>query len=339
MNRMFLWLCLCLWLLMLTSPALALFLAVPLTDFSRNQKYLGTFPGLLYEGSNDPPSDHLAEGLAATKMIVPLNAHGLSSTSGKIVVVGIGMSNWTNELCDGNPYTDACATQSFLAQAAASPAVNHADLVLVDCARGGHAAVNWINDSFGNYSLCQDVLAAHGVTEQQVEVILYKDADEFPQIHLSRSTVCAPTSPVDACHYEYLVGLTARYAKSRYPHLRQMFLHSRIYAGYATTLLNPEPYAYEYGFATKWLIEAQIVKFQTGVISPTAGDLSYAVAPWLGWGPYFWAADDQPRSDGLVWLPSDFGRDGTHPSLSGINKAATMMMNFHLNSDLTPWFR
>ena len=35
-----------------------------------------------------------------------------------------------------------------------------------------------------------------------------------------------------------------------------MFLQSRTYGGYATTNENPDPYAYEYGFATKWLIQA-----------------------------------------------------------------------------------
>ena len=39
-------------------------------------------------------------------------------------------------------------------------------------------------------------------------------------------------------------------AKERYPNLRVAYLSSRIYAGYATTPLNPEPYAYESAFSS-----------------------------------------------------------------------------------------
>ena len=53
--------------------------------------------------------------------------------------------------------------------------------------------------------------------------------------------------------------LIATLAKSRYPNLRLAYLSSRIYAGYAQTALNPEPYAYESGFSVKWLIERQLL--------------------------------------------------------------------------------
>jgi hypothetical protein len=54
-----------------------------------------------------------------------------------------------------------------------------------------------------------------------------------------------------------------------------MFLSRRIYAGYATNCLNPEPYAYEYGFSAKWLIEAQVVQEEGGAQDPIAGVMSY----------------------------------------------------------------
>src|SRR6266542_200006 len=116
-------------------------------------------------------------------------------------------------------------------------------------------------------------------------------------------------------------------------------VHSRIYAGYATIKLNPEPYVYEYGFGNKWAIWAQINQMRGGGIDPTAGDLSYSAAPWIDWGPYFWASGATPRSDGLTWLPADFDGDGTHPSASGIRKVVDMMVPFYLNSPMTPWMR
>ncbi len=45
--------------------------------------------------------------------------------------------------------------------------------------------------------------------------------------------------------------------RDKYPRVRLVYLASRIHAGYATTTLNPEPYAYEQGFASKWMIEQQ----------------------------------------------------------------------------------
>lgn len=35
-------------------------------------------------------------------------------------------------------------------------------------------------------------------------------------------------------------------------------MSSRTYGGYATTELNPEPYAYQSGFSVKWLVQDQL---------------------------------------------------------------------------------
>jgi len=310
------------------------FTATPLTDFLPGQLYLGRFPGLLYTASNNPPPDHDADGRSFASRIVPIG--------GKIVVIGIGMSNWTIELCTGvsDPSPANCKSNSFFAAAAADPSVNHTSLALVDCAQGGHDARQWIDDSFGSYTVCDDRLAARGLTPDQVEVILWKNGDEHPTVSLSPSTVCSLTSPVDGCVYEKLTGEMARFAKSRYPRTLQLFVHSRIYGGFALTTLNPEPFAYEYGFATKWLVNAQIVQIRTGKIDPTAGDLSYSMAPWIAWGPYFWASGPVPRNDGLAWLATDYSQsDLTHPGPSGVTKVADQMMYWYLSSPYTPWFR
>jgi hypothetical protein len=306
------------------------FSATPLTDYLPGQLYLGTFPGFLYTASNNPPAQHDADGKMFASKVVPMR--------GKIAVIGIGMSNWTEELCADNPLPNRCLSNSFIAVATADPSVDPV-LVLVDCAQSGAAANQWVDDSFGNYTTCNNRLAAAGVTPEQVEVILWKNADKQPTVSLSSTTVCSPTSPVDACMYEKFSGEMARFAKGWYTNTQQLFVHSRIYAGYANINLNPEPFAYENGFATKWLVNAQITQISTGQIDPTAGDLGYDVAPWIGWGPYFWASGTTPRNDGLTWLIGDYQTDGTHPGPSAITKVADQMMLWYFSSAYTPWFR
>ena len=63
-------------------------------------------------------------------------------------------------------------------------------------------------------------------------------------------------------------------------------------------------------------------------------------APVLLWGPYFWADGTTPRkSDGLVYDRSDLAGDGTHPSESGRQKVAELMLRFFTtDADAKRWF-
>jgi len=137
------------------------------------------------------------------------------------------------------------------------------------------------------------------------------------------------------------MGTIARTLRQRYPNLRQIFFSSRIYAGYATTALNPEPYAYESGFAVKWIVQAQIDQIQQNrIVDARAGDLDYRTgAPWLAWGPYLWANGMTPRSDGRIWAIGDLESDGTHPSQSGEQKVGAMLLDFFKTSPVAScWF-
>jgi hypothetical protein len=52
-----------------------------------------------------------------------------------------------------------------------------------------------------------------------------------------------------------------------------------------------------------------------------------------------WADGIVPRSDGLVWLCSDFQPDGTHPSNQGTAKNAVYLMDFvHTDSTAQSWY-
>ncbi len=345
--------------------------AVPidLLDMTASDQYLN-FQGGLYENSSDTvPSDHDAAGKAAAAAIHPLNQSGSQSATGAVVFVGIGMSNATEEF------------SAFVATAKNTTGVNHTTLAIEDGALGAATACYWTVAQGQTGTACPQasgtlldnqydrvrdtVLAADTkapsapagcgappnpvpcLTEKQVQVLWIKNANPRPAISnlrlLCDATVsgCVNDLGTEAINYESQLGKIIRAAKSRYPNLKQIFLSTRIYAGYATDGLNPEPYAYEYGYSAKWLIEAQVLQMRNGTVDPTAGDLSYTdgSASWTAWGTYLWADGTTPRSDNLVWLSSDFQADGTHPGPTGVTKVVNLLMNFYLSSPYTPWFR
>ncbi|HET8648351.1 MAG TPA: hypothetical protein VFO85_22830 [Vicinamibacteria bacterium] len=292
----------------------------PLTDM-RGLRYK-TFPGGLYPGGNVMPADHATAGAAHAAAVVPRDPAGAPSPGGRYVLLSIGMSNTTQEFCSGGGGLP-CDPFTFMGQAAADPAVNHTTLAIANGALGGRSAAFWDSPLDPDYDRVRDtVLAPRGLTEAQVQIVWVKVANPGP-------TIALPSPASDGYRLLTQQGDIVRALKVRYPNLQQVFLSSRTYGGYATTVLNPEPYAYESGFAVKWLVEAQIEQMRTGVVDPRAGDLDYGtVAPWLAWGPYLWARGMEPRSDGLVWLRSDFSADGTHPSNSGRQKVGTLLLNF-----------
>jgi hypothetical protein len=307
---------------------------IPLTDMGRGTYY--GFKGGLYPGaSNRMPLAHEAAGLDHAAAIQPRNVAGAPDPAGKYVLLSIGMSNTTQEFCSagGQP---PCASWSFMARAAADPAVNHGTLALANGALGGQTASTWDSPADPNYDRVRDtVLIPQGLSEAQVQIAWVKVANAGP-------TVSLPAQNSDAYTLETQMGDIVRALKVRYPNLQQVFLSNRIFAGYATTNLNPEPYAYESGFAVKWIVQAQIVQMAGGGVPvvPRAGNLDYGtVAPWIAWGPYLWAAGPRPRSDGLVWMPADFEADGTHPSQSGESKVGAMLLGFFKQSTVTAcWF-
>jgi hypothetical protein len=305
---------------------------VPLTDLGPGL-YLGQFQGGLYPGGlNAPPAAHLAAGVARAALIVPRNTSGAPAANGKMVLVSVGMSNTTQEFCSGT--YPSCATFSFVGQAAAHPGVNHSSLLIVDGAAGGQTTVTWDSPTDVNYDRVRDTrLTPLGASEAQVQAVWLKVANPGPAVSL-------PFASADANTLVSGMGSVVRALKVRYPNLQLVFVSSRIYAGYADTTLNPEPFAYESGFAAKWLIEAQINQMAGGGVHPLAGNLDPAVAPLLVWGPYLWADGLNPRSDGLTWACSDFNTDGTHPITPARTKVGTMLLNNLLASPFTAgWFR
>jgi hypothetical protein len=276
-------------------------------------------PGGLYpNGLNTPPAEHAVAGLDLASDIQPLDANGQPSPNGRIVLVSIGMSNTTQEF-------------SMFQQIANADRERNPSLVIVDGAQGGMSAARIINPNDGAsgtqfWTTVNQRLARAGVTPNQVQVAWVKEADASPR----------DPFPVHAERLRDELADIARVLKTRFPNINIAYFSSRTYAGYATTNLNPEPFAYESGFSVKWLIEHQINGDPSLNYDPVRGRVN---APWLAWGPYLWADGLMPRQDGLIWACDDFRDDGTHPSDSGRQKVADLLLNF-LKTDPTaqPWF-
>src|SRR5262245_35489020 len=274
---------------------------VPLVDLGTGM-YQGYIGGLYPGGANLRPAGHDA-GADSFARVALLDAAGLpDAVNGRMVFLTVGMSNTNDE------------SMVFLPLANSDPTRN-SRLVLVNGAQGGWDA-HKVADPTQNQTYWNAVdsrLASAGVTPAQVEVVWLKEAEAGP-------TQAFPLdSQVLQADLETIVGII----KSRYPNVRQVYNSSRIYAGYATSTLNPEPYAYESGFAVRDMIEKQTSGDPSLNFDPSKGAV---VAPWLAWGAYLWADGLTPRSDGLTWICDDLQSDGTHPSSSGANKVAHMLL-------------
>ncbi|MDQ6624983.1 MAG: PKD domain-containing protein [Verrucomicrobiota bacterium] len=132
--------------------------------------------------------------------------------------------------------------------------------------------------------------------------------------------------------------IIVRNLKAKFPNIKISYLSTRSRA-YTNTVtdLNPEPFAYETGFAVKWAIEDQIKGADNLNFDPAKGVVA---APLILWGPYIWADGLTARSDGFTWLCSDLESDFTHPSASGgVPKVADQLLAFFkTDPTATPWF-
>jgi hypothetical protein len=296
---------------------------VPLCDLGSGT-YKGESGGLYGGAQNEPPASHWAAALREAARIQPLDAQGMPAKEGRIALLSIGMSNTTQEFSTFKEIADRDPAKA-------------SNLVIVDGAQDSQAAEEWvipdkINPEYGKpvWDVAGDRLAAAGVTARQVQVLFIKQAliregqyGEFP----------AHSRRLEADVVRILQG-----AKERFANLRIAYLTGRIYGGYATTNLNPEPYAYETGFGMRWVIQKQIQGDPELNFNPARGVVR---APLVLWGPYLWADGMKPRKlDGLVWERKDLVlHDGTHPSISGRQKVARLLLQFFKTDETArPWF-
>lgn len=276
--------------------------------------YKGEEGGLYPGGINTPPPAHLKAGRELAKKIVALDPEGQASPTGKIVMISIGMSNTTMKF------------QMFQRLAAEEKGLNP-QLTLVDGAQGAQVAWVTANPRTPFWDVVDQRLEKAGVTRKQVQAAWVLQANPGPYRPF----------PAEAKELQANLADTLRNMHDRFPNLKIAYLSSRTYGGYATSPLNPEPFAYEGGFSVKWVIADQIAGNPELNYDPAKGAVR---APWAAWGPYIWADGVKPNRDGLSYTADDYVEaDRTHPSLSGRKKVASRLLAFmKTDSTARPWF-
>jgi len=254
---------------------------VPLTDMGR-RKYRGYRGGLYPAGRNRPSPAYLRKGLAGARQVRPID--------GKIVLLSVGMSNATQEF-------------SAFKQVADRDDSKNPSLTIVDGAQDGWDAER-VKAEPAYWDAVDERLAAADASAEQVQAVWLKEAIAGEDRRFPRDARALQTD----------LRAIVRTMRFRYPNLRLVYLSSRTYGGYAITGLNPEPAAYDSGYAVRGLIQQRM----SGKVK----------GPWLGWGPYLWTDGLRGRRDGLVWSCDDVEEDGTHPSKTGVQKVVTMLLTF-----------
>lgn len=275
---------------------------VPLPDLGSGY-YQGEQGGLYAGGTNEPPAAYATAGGRAARAIVPRDAAGSPSAAGKIALLSIGMSNTNMEF------------SAFEMVERSDPTID-SHVVLVNGAQGGQDAARWVDPGSPVWTRADNQLAQSGISSPQVQAVWLLQAQASPS---------SDFKGYEASLHDQLAAIV-KAAAGRFPNLRQVFVSPRIYGGYASTRLNPEPYAYQSGFADRLLV-------QESVRDPES-------RPWVGWGPYLWADGTTPSRAGVSWSCGDFSQnDGTHPSPQGAQKVAALLQRFFRTAGATTWFR
>jgi hypothetical protein len=271
------------------------------------------FGGLYPGGLNSRPPAHEAAGVAISEQIIPLDGQGNPDpVDGKIAMISVGMSNTEVEFSE------------FITVTENDPTINE-ELYIINGAQGGQAAAEWANPAAPTWDVVDQRLASAGLTPAQVQVAWVKQALRF-----------GGGFPEKAEALQADLEAIAQSLFIRYPNIKLAFYSSRTRSYLYWNGLSPEPIAFETGFSVKWMIEKQIYGDPTLNYDPVNGPV---VAPYLSWGPYLWADGINPRGDGFVWLPDDLLPDCTHPSPSGSQKIASLLLAFFQSDPVSrEWF-
>ncbi|GAH36178.1 unnamed protein product, partial [marine sediment metagenome] len=202
---------------------------------SATQSYQGEEGGLYGGGENTPPESHWLVAELESELILPRDLNGTPSPDGKIGLVAIGMSNTRAEF---DRFMRLAATEKSEA------------VVLVNGAFPSKVASTWADpDQNGDpWTALAEAISRASLTSEQVQVVWLKNTNALPRPGRDDFPIYAEKLRDD-------LAAIVKQVKESYPNVRLIYLSSRIYGGYSLIPLSPEPFAYEDGYAVRWLIE------------------------------------------------------------------------------------
>lgn len=286
---------------------------IPLTDLGTGnyESYAG---GLYPGGLNVRPFMHAKNGKKISQRIVPLNNAGeVDWVDGEILFIGMGASVASNAF---NTFIDSLNRVSWEG--------TNACLQVKGLFVGGKDLYDMVDTTVNTYwTDLQERLDERGDTWEKIQLIWIYQQSEVDSLDADFFVNTA----VD----QYIL-LFNRMVDSMI-NLKQVYLSGLHYTGYTHESHKRyenliEPKGYWSNLAIKEVIERQI----NG--DPALSYTSHPVrAPYISWGPYFWADGINPRGgDSLVWLCNEFRTDSTgggfHLEAEGRMKEAIMLIKF-----------
>ncbi|MBP8917434.1 MAG: hypothetical protein KBG70_11880 [Chitinophagales bacterium] len=296
---------------------------IPLTDLGTGF-YEGIQGGLYPGGSNTRPAVHQQKGIDISHTIEPLNDAGtVSYDNGQVLFIGMGGSNASNAY---NMFID---TMKHYDWKGTSQCMNVKGLFY-----GGKDLHDMIDTTSTFYwDELQGRLFNRNDTWEQVQIVWILEQSELD-------------TPDIAYYIDYVADqytTLMHVMLDSMPNLKMVYLSGFHYTGYT----HPEHELYDFlvepkgywgNLAIKELIERQI---NGDPLLDFEGE--GRVAPYVNWGPYFWADGVNPRGgDFLTWPCEDYRDDDTgggfHLEEIGKYKEAKMLINFFETDTVASWW-
>lgn len=250
-------------------------------------------------------ADHQFAGILAAQSVVPRDASGAPSASGKIGVLEIGMSN-------GKMIGNALAY--YLQHVAPYTTQRNLAVVVINANQSSQTAEAWANPSHLVWTKALQLVASKGLTVAQVQVVYDTMAQKTP----------AQYGPLTATA---LQAIDAN-VHAKFPAVQIHRLSSITYTGYASgagLTLQPEPSPHNDGLLMASLVEGQ----------------GWAT-PFVGFDDVWANGVNVNPLTGMNWQCADVQYDGVHPVENtigvGAGKIANSLLGRWLVDPVMRWF-